>query len=963
MKTRLIIETTEVTKKALDKVLDEQGKTLTDWFNDKVEEAAPFQENIYITNQELSNLKDLENSVNILDKIKNFDWSFKEDDTAYLSHNIHPYPAKYIPQIPNKLIQLLSLRGEKVWDPFGGSGTTALEALLLGRQAISSDINPIAEYIGKAKTKSLTESQDNELRRFVADFKVLVADLDNLGKALVKYEFKITDYTPAITNLDKWFHQFVVNELAFIKFKITETLSVDSQVVAFAVFSKIIIKSSYQDGETRYVSKPRDVAFGSTIKLYLSELTSTLTKIKKLPSLLQFREAQFITANLTTDTVVEPDSIDLIVSSPPYPNATDYHLYHRFRIFWLGFDPRDMAKKEIGSHLRHQKEANEIENYLLEMQQCLQKMYLAIRSGRYVVLVLGDAVFNAASFNTAELLQEPARAVGFEIVGITRRALHETKRSFISAARRLREEKFLILRKPVTNIDFKLIPPPYKLWDYEDILRKQEIKTLFKDKIIRNDQNFRTITINPLDADRFKRLTFTRGFTANNYSAELTWQAILENGHAFEIKSNRKDPKYLTHGIHAYKGKFYPQLAKSLFNLANLKSGDKILDPFSGSGTVLLEGYLNGLQCTGFDLNPLAIKIAKAKTEFIKLDPQVVDRILTQFCEDIKGINDHHENRQIFDESVLEELESWFPSPVLNKLGWLLKLINEIPEPHICDFLEVCLSSVVRDISQQEPKDLRIRRRKEPITDAPVKELFIKKVDEQRKKLISFQEKTKHSPFNFLPVQVVHGDCRSMSPFQQARIGTETIDAIVTSPPYASALPYIDTDRLSILLLFSVKSKQRAEIEKSLIGAREITKRERDATDELITNKEFDLIRSQTATHIIQAVHAQNLTNDAGFRKKNTASLLYRYYNDMAMVLNNIDKVVKKEGSIFFVIGDNRTETNGSKILIKSGKVLQEMGLILGWKLEQVIPITVTQENRLHNKNGIVENEIIWFKK
>jgi len=69
----------------------------------------------------------------VVERLRRLDWAFEKDDTGFLAHDIHPYPAKFIPQIPGTLIAVLSARGELVLDPFGGSGTTALEAIRLGR--------------------------------------------------------------------------------------------------------------------------------------------------------------------------------------------------------------------------------------------------------------------------------------------------------------------------------------------------------------------------------------------------------------------------------------------------------------------------------------------------------------------------------------------------------------------------------------------------------------------------------------------------------------------------------------------------------------------------------------------------------------------------------------------------------------------------------------------------------------
>src|SRR5919109_2723053 len=82
-------------------------------------------------------------------------WSFREIDrlgTSYLSHSYHRYPAKFIPQLAARLIKENSQVGELVCDPFMGSGTTLVEAIVNDRRTYGTDINPVAVLITKAKT-------------------------------------------------------------------------------------------------------------------------------------------------------------------------------------------------------------------------------------------------------------------------------------------------------------------------------------------------------------------------------------------------------------------------------------------------------------------------------------------------------------------------------------------------------------------------------------------------------------------------------------------------------------------------------------------------------------------------------------------------------------------------------------------------------------------------------------------
>ena len=90
-----------------------------------------------------------------LDKV---DWDFPNSERGNGIHNIHPYPAKFIPEIPRALINIVGApTGTCILDPFCGSGATLIESQLAGYSAIGIDINPIACLISKVKTHPLPE--------------------------------------------------------------------------------------------------------------------------------------------------------------------------------------------------------------------------------------------------------------------------------------------------------------------------------------------------------------------------------------------------------------------------------------------------------------------------------------------------------------------------------------------------------------------------------------------------------------------------------------------------------------------------------------------------------------------------------------------------------------------------------------------------------------------------------------
>ncbi|MFQ5923090.1 MAG: restriction endonuclease, partial [Anaerolineales bacterium] len=626
-------------------------------------------------------------------------------------------------------------------------------------------------------------------------------------------------------------------------------------------------------------------------------------------------------------------------------------------LFWLGHDPRRMSTSEIGSHLRHQREDTDIETYRAEMALCLKRIARGLAPGRFAAIVIGDGVYKGKVYDTARILAREAKKLDLQFIGEVDRAVHPTKRSFISPARRIRSEKILILKKPCSITVYELSPPSYKAWPYEHELRRLEAASVFKSDCQSDSQDGLRTTSNTSTWRRMGRLAFTHGASAGNVNSMITWQGVLENGDPEHGTKSTKNSKYLTHGIHDYKGKFYPQLAKSLLTISDLPPSSKVLDPFCGSGTLILEAYL------ATDINPLAIRISKAKLEILELDPAMVDDVIREFIDTLHNLDDNMDNWEEFPSSSRPELESWFPSSVLSKLGILLRRIRKIPNPAMQNFMLVCLSSIIREVSQQNPNDLRIRRRKNELRDAPVEELLKSKLDNALLNLRRFWEVSNWSPDILGKARLELADCRQNETFATIGLHQGEIDAIITSPPYATALPYIDTDRLSLLTIDGFGSSDRKALESSLIGSREITKRERRRLEKLIESNDFGTLSSASAIEVIKKLHSLNSGGQVGFRRQNKAALLYRYYSGMCAALDNFNTLVKSSGSLIFVVGDNWTKAGGRRVTIPTTKFLVEEANTRGWKLKNSISITVTRENRVHRRNSITDNQILHFLK
>ena len=393
-------------------------------------------------------------------------------------------------------------------------------------------------------------------------------------------------------------------------------------------------------------------------------------------------------------------------------------------------------------------------------------------------------------------------------------------------------------------------------------------------------------------------------------------------------------------------------------NLCRLPANAKVFDPFCGSGTTLLEGYLNGYRSFGCDLNPLAAKIAKAKVGILDVNPDIVRDAVGALIDKIKDAPDRMpEEWEQLSEDCLSELQSWFPKSVISKLNWLLRSIRSVSDGVIKDFLEVILSSIIRNVSQQDPSDLRIRRRKEDITDADVLRLYLDALNVQYRRIERFWTIRGYAPNTFQHCRVVEGDARDMDTFTQLGLEANSVDLVLTSPPYATALPYIDTDRLSILVLFGMNSTSRRPIERSLIGSREVVTGDRRKLERSIAAPGGELPKD--VQEFLFSLHRRVSRAEVGFRRKNMPILLLRFFEDMASVIRNCHTVLRAGGEAMIVIGDNRMRIDDEHERIPTTDLVESIAIDNGFTLAERLDISVTTEKLVHINNAITKNVVL----
>lgn len=383
-------------------------------------------------------------------KLSALDWSFTDAKTSYLTHGIHPYPAKFIPQIPNTLIQELSSVGDTVADVFCGSGTTLLEALQLKRHAVGIDANPLSALISQAKVATPGSGDLAALEAFVAEISPLAEALKERGADLFSSDlpYRSKAWRPAAEVSEFWFEPHVVEELAELRHRVLE-LAGTARIIAQVVFSSIVVAVSLQDSDTRYVRRSKNIGSGETIQRFCKALQSAIVSTGEVADIL---EPRFSCRVINSDILAAPDvgDIDLLVTSPPYPNAFSYHLYHRTRLLWLGYDQARFKAEEIGSHRKYSaKGAKRLDesHFEAEFRKIFRWLAERMRDGKFACFVIGNSTIDGRTIDNAALLARAAATAGFREADVIERTIAANRKSFNPSHGRIKTEKILILRR------------------------------------------------------------------------------------------------------------------------------------------------------------------------------------------------------------------------------------------------------------------------------------------------------------------------------------------------------------------------------------------------------------------------------------------------------------------------------------------------------------------------------------
>lgn len=427
---------------------------------------------------------------------------------------------------------------------------------------------------------------------------------------------------------------------------------------------------------------------------------------------------------------------------------------------------------------------------------------------------------------------------------------------------------------------------------------------------------------------------------------------------------------YLTHELHLYKGKFFPRMVRSLINrfAPNLKA--KIVDPFIGSGTTLLDAALLGYDSLGIDVDPTSVLISQQK-----LTPAQIDSASMQdACLGIQAAV-YGGDRSLFSASTYT-LRDWkkfsvsAPEPMRGRLikrgneeGYdllgeiegdsakALCLISQLPS-EIQPLMRVCLSHALT-------KKLRLRfvgigngRFTIDVAKVGVLDLFVKKAFH----LVAISEVfewLKRSGLKLADTEVIRGSAKDL----KALLGARKADLIITSPPYIPASSgrehYARARAIPLVFTGAATLKELDRLDEAFIG---------------------EMSAQQDTLHLEKGMPPA-VRSTLQFLRTNEQRLpkylpTLNYYVDLAKVLENVRECLTDQGKALFVVGTSHTfyihKTKEILHTVDAAKAMAELGVRAGLEVTEVINIPLKKSGGLNARPRSTDDyseSVVVFKK
>lgn len=372
---------------------------------------------------------------------REIEFDFNGEDTSYLTHSLHPYPAKFPPQLPKKILEDYGIKGQTVLDPFCGSGTTLVEARIFGANAIGVDVNGLSVLLSQVKATPLSDKQYSMIENFIGEIENDILKWKFSGRPKISVK--------EIEGQVHWFQKNVSEEITFLLNEISQQKDETVKNFLKIVLSSIIVRVSNQDSDTRFAAIEKNIPDCYTLEQFCKkgkEYNSRMTEFSKLVS--GKTELQIFNADSRNLDFIPDNSIDIIITSPPYANTYDYYLYHKFRKRWLDLDVKFAQYNEIGSRREYSSLKEKKEKWNDDLIKCFKEMHRVLKKTHFAFIVIGDSVIKKELIKIEKEISDFAPTIGFQVNEIISSDLSGHSKIFNpSYAQKGKKEHLITLQK------------------------------------------------------------------------------------------------------------------------------------------------------------------------------------------------------------------------------------------------------------------------------------------------------------------------------------------------------------------------------------------------------------------------------------------------------------------------------------------------------------------------------------
>jgi len=363
-----------------------------------------------------------------------YSWDFNGAKTKPYTHGLHTYPAMFIPQVARRLILTYSKKGDTICDIFCGSGTALVEGELLNRNSYGIDLNPLAIFLAKVKTTPINSQLLSK------EYIKLLTRVNKIKNNEIE--------KPKFKNLEFWFKDKVIIELAKIKKAIKEIKDKKIQGFFLVAFSEIVRKASNtKNGEFKLVRIKKEELEKynpNVLEIFKQKAEANIKGMEDF-----YRDidkntwTKIMLGDSSKDNGIKEKSIDCIITSPPYGDSRTtvaYGQFSRLSAQWIDiFENPDNASrvdnellggkaaKELAHSLasnylseslkkianKDEKRAKDVLSFFIGLNDCLARAYKILKPKKYFCIVIGNRLVKQVRIPTDFIIAELAQEIGF----------------------------------------------------------------------------------------------------------------------------------------------------------------------------------------------------------------------------------------------------------------------------------------------------------------------------------------------------------------------------------------------------------------------------------------------------------------------------------------------------------------------------------------------------------------------